>query len=498
MGKDEVEPSDHSPAHAVSLDDFWIFRAEVTNRMYRACVDLGTCTEPEDSPWYAEAARDNGPVSGVTWEQARVYCEWIGGRLPTEAEWELAARGTDGRTYPWGEDKPECDLLNFLGCLDPSVPEAIGKHPLGASPFNALDMAGNISEWVGDWYEQDYYAHSPSSNPTGPESGEERVVRGSSYLSPEEANRLVLRRSQDPSAAEPSTGFRCVIDPGTQRSAPLCNAVGYEPAYYPTYVPRPSPAGQATNFGFYCDAPSQVRGIVKFDFDVYQYAWTHPMDWTPAAPAVQVQMLDQQPDRVEVYGDAIQPGQQVTIEFCFPADLPDPVPIVCPAFYQYDPGSGQCRYGEGYGGEDCLGGLVVEGYGCLWHPMNGQCPPGHYKGDYNGEPVCIPASGPICLDPDLPPAVCPEGLTFHEGNICCESPGPVAPACPSGFTLDAPNAQCVPEPQEWCTSISGTAPLCEPTPTPDKRVGCWIVTVGPPICTYPCPGGVPNNGPCTP
>lgn len=468
MGQDEEEPSDHRPAHTVTVDAFWIFQTEVTNRMYRACVDLGVCTEPAGSAWYTAPEFEDAPVSGVDWNQAKAYCEWIGGRLPTEAEWELAARGTDARTYPWGEDEPTCDLLNLLDCLEPSEPDIVGSYPLGISPYKVGDMAGNISEWVGDWYAEDYYPHSPSNNPTGPEIGEERVVRGSSFASPEESTEIVLRDSQDPLESDPTIGFRCVIDPGARRQAPLCSVVSYMPIWDPAFVLPPFPAGKATSLGFYCaDGPYKVRGVVKFDFDVHAYSQAHALHWSPAAPEVNVTLLPAQPDRAEVYGDAIQPGQLVTITFCFDAELPPPVELTCPHFYKYDPNTGMCKYDLGYGGEQCPWGIVVEGYGCVPIPINGQCPAGYYSADYSGEPVCIPSSGPTCLFPDRPPAICPEGLTFNDDSICCEAPKPVAPTCPSGFTLDAENAQCVPEPSEWCTSISSVAPLCEPTPEPN-------------------------------
>jgi len=473
MGQDEIEPSDHQPAHKVTVDDFWIFQAEVTNRMYRMCVDVGVCTEPAQSPWYGDPGYEKAPVSGVNWDQAKAYCEWIGGRLPTEAEWELAARGTDARTYPWGEDEPTCDLLNFQDCLEPSEPDIVGSYPLGVSPLKVADMAGNVDEWVADWYAEDYYARSPASNPTGPETGEDRVVRGSHYLSPAGDTPIVLRDSLDPLLSDPTIGFRCVLEPGIQRNAPMCSVVSYEPVWDPSFTARPSPAGQATNLGFYCsDGLYKVRGIVKFDFDIYAYSQTHPLHWSPAAPAVSVIMLPAQPDRVEVVGDAIQPGSPVTIEFCFLSDPGQPLELTCPHFYQYDPATGMCEYDLGYGGEQCAGGIVVEGYGCLPSPINGECPAGSYGADYNGEPVCVPIGGPFCLNPDRPPAACPPGLEFNGGNICCESPRAVSPTCPSGFTLEAENAQCVPEPREWCTSISDGAPLCEPTPTPRVKPSC--------------------------
>ena len=495
MGQDEVETSDHSPAHTVTVDPFWIFQVEVTNRMYRACVELGVCTEPTQSPWYADPEFENAPVSGVNWDQAKGYCEWIGGRLPTEAEWELAARGTDARLYPWGEDEPTCDLLNFLGCLEPSEPDAVGSYPLGASPYKVADMAGNISEWVSDWYAEGYYAISPASNPNGPETGEDRVVRGSSYLSLVEETGIILRGSQDPLQSKPTVGFRCVVDPGTQTIAPMCNVLSYEPIWDPSFTARPSPAGAATNLGFYCSEGNfPVRAIVKFDFNIYNQP---PANVSPPEPEVSVTLLEQQPDRVECHGDAIQPGQPVTITFCFESDPPESLELTCPHFYQYNPATGLCEYDLGYGGESCLGGIMVEGYGCLFPPQDGQCPPGHYSASYNGDAVCVPSSGPLCLNPDRPPAVCPEGLVFNEGNICCESPQAVSPTCPSGFTLDAENALCVPEPREWCTTVSDVAPLCEPTPPPQQtncssftdpsacqNAGCtWVLGMaGPGFC----------------
>ena len=495
MGQDEQEPSDHSPAHTVTVDAFWIFQTEVTNRMYRTCVEAGTCDEPAESPWYGDAAHVKAPVSGVKWDQAKAYCEWIGGRLPTEAEWELAARGTDARTYPWGEDEPTCDLLNFLDCLEPSEPDVVGSYPLGVSPFKVADMAGNLNEWVADWYAEDYYAHSPASNPTGPETGEDRVVRGSHYLSPPEDAPIVLRSFLDPLEADPTIGFRCVVEPGAQRIAPLCSVEAYTPIWDPSLSPRPSPEGQATNLGFYCtDDNYKVRGVVKFDFNVFEYTQTTQFRVSP--PGVIVVVESQQPDRGVIFGDPIQPGQEVTIEFCFELDPPQPLALTCPHFYQYNPATSLCEYDLGYGGEQCPGGIVVEGYGCLPSPIDGQCPAGLYNASYNGEPVCVPVAGPLCLNPDRPPAACPPGLEFQEASICCEPPPAVAPGCPLGFTLDAENAQCVGEPREWCTSISGTAPLCEPTPTPAKpscgsfgnqtecqNAGCtWVITVGPGYC----------------
>jgi len=502
MGQDEEEPSDHSPAHTVTLSPYWIYQAEVTNRMYRACVELGVCTEPAQSPWYDDPEYENAPVSSVDWNQAKAYCEWMNLRLPTEAEWELAGRGTDANPYPWSEDEPTCDLLNFLDCLIPSEPDAVQSYPLGLSLYDVADMAGNVSEWMSDWYAEDYYGISPSSNPMGPETGEDRVVRGSSYLSPVEDLEIVRRSSLDPLESEPTIGFRCAAIIGTQTIAPMCSVHSYDPTWDPLFIPRQFPLGNLTSMYFIC-FDNGIEAVIGTDFELLGLP-EEGYFMVPSSPQGDVTcglLSDDEPFKLACNGDAIQPGLPVTITLCWFPPSPEAVEPICPHLYQYNPATSLCEYGLGYGGEECLGGITVEGYGCLFPPQDDQCPAGSFSASYNGEPVCVPASGPICLNPDRPPAACPEGLVFNEGNICCEYPPDVSSVCPSGFTLDAENALCVPEPTEWCTSITNDVPLCAPAgepPPPEQATGCWISTLGPPTCAYPCPEGVPNNGPCTP
>ena len=187
MGSDTGEVEE-KPAHTVDLDAFWIDKTEVTNKMYALCVAAGSCKEREPdskksssrSSYYGNSDFDNYPVINVSWIDAKAYCEWAGRRLPTEAEWEKAARGRDGRTYPWGNDIANSNLLNY-GYSDSRDTTEVGKYPSGASPYGALDMAGNVWEWVNDWYDANYYTSSPSSNPQGPASGQERVLRGGSW-----------------------------------------------------------------------------------------------------------------------------------------------------------------------------------------------------------------------------------------------------------------------------------------------------------------------------
>jgi formylglycine-generating enzyme required for sulfatase activity len=205
MGIDEGFENE-SPEHSVYVDDFWIYKSEVSNKQFRKCIDADICAgNPEDYP------RDNFPAVNINWYQAQAYCQWTGGRLPTEAEWEKAARGTDGQTYPWGESSTNCDLANYSACVGSSMP--LGSYPDGVSPYGALDMVGNVWEWVADWYEADYYNQENNTiNPQGPEESGKKVLRGGSWGSSIWTTRATSRNWFHPDFSSIAIGFRCVHD----------------------------------------------------------------------------------------------------------------------------------------------------------------------------------------------------------------------------------------------------------------------------------------------
>lgn len=217
---DPVHPhiTSEMPRHEVSLSSYLIDIHEVTLEAFLACVDAGACDPPGEN-WeecnVLTAGHDDHPVDCVTWDQGNDYCSWAGKRLPTEAEWEYAARGADERIYPWGNQPPDCSLANLhfnevAGCGTVDT-YAVGSLPAGQSPFGVMDMCGNVAEFVADYFSTTYYAESPDSNPTGPRSGDTRVLRGGGYNFPLDGwiMRASSRTSFDSVTPSPQIGFRC-------------------------------------------------------------------------------------------------------------------------------------------------------------------------------------------------------------------------------------------------------------------------------------------------
>ncbi len=242
MGSNDGEVYE-TPVHYVYLDAFWIDQTEVTNAMYASCVNAGVCQPPSNfssstrNSYYGNSQYGNYPVIYVDWNQADAYCEWTGGHLPTEAEWEKAARGTDARTYPWGNDfsckngnfDDESKLSSYVipggkNCDGYEDTSPVGAFASGLSPYGAFDMAGNVWEWVADYYHQYYYEMSTTANPRGPDSGSYRVVRGGSWYDGDFFERSTYRGGSKPTFSDLGIGFRCV------RSADSTSAVINTPA----------------------------------------------------------------------------------------------------------------------------------------------------------------------------------------------------------------------------------------------------------------------------
>ncbi len=214
MGSQAGDP-DEQPAHRVYLDAYYMDKFEVTVGMYDAFLKAAGMDPPPDWEIMNKAQHQRRPVVNVDWADAATYCKWAGKRLPTEAEWEKAARGTDGRTYPWGNDPPTRLHANYgkekwndHGALVP-----VGALDDGKSPYGIYDMAGNVWEWTSDWYDKSYYRNSPAQNPKGAASGETKVVRGGSWFKVPQDLRSASRVDGKRSGRLSGNGFRCAKTP---------------------------------------------------------------------------------------------------------------------------------------------------------------------------------------------------------------------------------------------------------------------------------------------
>lgn len=228
MGADaSVDIASVKPRHKVYLDGYWIYKTEVTVAQFQHFCTVTGYPMPKAPPW---GWIDNHPIINIRWKDAAAYAKWAGASLPTEAQWEKAARGTDGRIFPWGNDwdpkKLHCANTTISSGLrireklketDHTVP--VGSYPAGASPYSCLDMAGNAREWCIDWYDEKYYHHSPSRNPQGPKSIDDmtedrRVMRGGSWFTPRKPVHFTTYQRTSGYSFYPTevNGFRCVVN----------------------------------------------------------------------------------------------------------------------------------------------------------------------------------------------------------------------------------------------------------------------------------------------
>jgi formylglycine-generating enzyme required for sulfatase activity len=206
------------PQHKVLLAAYAIGKYPITCREYQAFVQ--DSLHPAPQGWSGSqypAGKAEHPVVYVSWDDAQAYCAWLSAktgkryRLPSEAEWEKAARGTDGRIYPWG-NQFEAGRANYNTAGTTSVGQF---SPQGDSPYGCVDMSGNVYEWVNDWFAGDYYSSSPGNNPTGPINGSYKVLRGGSWCNSLDSLRVADRRHGNLAWGGYSTGFRCAVTPGS-------------------------------------------------------------------------------------------------------------------------------------------------------------------------------------------------------------------------------------------------------------------------------------------
>lgn len=261
---DDKAQEQEKPPHKVYLDACYIYKYEVTNKQFGKFVaETGYKAEGNWEKWVTSGT-DNYPVVMVSWNDAAAYCKWAGVKLPTEAQWEKAARGSDERIYPWGSswDPSLCGNKNtphkqiegkvrYLFEKTGILP--VGFFPDGASPYGVMDMAGNVREWCSDWFKDEYYQESPDKNPSGPEQGEDKVLRGGSFFGEIAACRSTAREDNEPSSNDTDYGFRCVWEPGS----PFPSSIPKKGIVKEAEVMSPSPPPESP------PPPPDVTGLKK-------------------------------------------------------------------------------------------------------------------------------------------------------------------------------------------------------------------------------------------
>jgi len=444
-------------------------------------------------------------VVGVDWLQASEYCSYIESRLPTEAEWEFAARGNEDTTYPWGEDKPTCGLLNYNDCLTPSTPEDVRQYDAGASEFEAMDLAGNVSEWVNDWYAEDYYTDTAVSNPVGPIDGTQKVYRGGAYNSQQEEIISFSRFAEDPNNHAANRGFRCVLlgdynDGSTKKVPRQCSvlAIGVTQADsgptitpYPCSPPEISAVCNLSNNGVAHTALGAKQSSCGTDTSLWLGINNQELDCDFAANSsggISYGCID--PSLIQ--------GVEVNVDYCQSGTISLPA-AECPAGYHLA-ASGFCvPKGEWMEEAPCAPNYEEIDGMCFPDPkFFGGCPIGYYSSlfefktgkDWACAPLdaqCLmPGSKLKCKQP-----LCPEGQTYDQANDCCDAPDKLKSICPIGLQK-VENKQlnisyCLVGllSEMGCGSMTVKVPYCPtltPTATPVKSVNCYHLPSGALVC----------------
>jgi formylglycine-generating enzyme required for sulfatase activity len=439
-----------APVRTVAVDGFWMYQTKVTNRMYAQCVSVGSCSAPTEElggPVYSNPEYANHPIVGVNWDQAQAYCSWAQGQLPTEAQWEKAARGTDGRTYPWGNDNPACDLLNLGYCSGRT--SEVDAFSDGVSPYGLYDMAGNLFEWVSDWYGEAYYSSAPTTNPTGPESGQYRSIRGSSFETDFDQAESAIRHFGAQVYHSRDLGFRCAVA-APQLVAPYCQLA----AYIPTGIivangcelPVTRVAGQ------YCVAGNSYATVEL------------PADATyEAARALKCEEAIVDGQRILTCLGPLAKESTNEITVCNPTCSNSPnitgATPTCDPGYTLDPATGACNYAPiapQVSVAGCPVGYVLAERGgvqscVIGTNANGQCPAGLYFDGLASR--CVAPTGSVDApyginDPALAAgsyAGCAAGFSYNDTFQCCQAvSGGTYPGCSPGYTFNAELGACSP------------------------------------------------------
>jgi formylglycine-generating enzyme required for sulfatase activity len=359
--------SQDSTQHEVYLDDFWVYLTKVTNQQYALCVQAGVCTPPDSSNalTYFDLSRQNDPVVGVNFAQAQTYCTFVNGRLPTEAEWEMVARGPEGNVYPWGNTMPQCNLANYQECIGTTT--SVTDNLAGRSYYGGMQFAGNAQEWVADWYGASYYTNSVPENPAGPSTGQMRSIRGSSYDSPRDELEAAIRGFADPNESRSDLGFRCVVE-DPEYFAPFCEVA-------PVVNTEQASASQECPEVSISQMPYCISNIAttRITFEGPQGATVDSGDCVPGGTPGQYTC--QEPGLVSITAGCV---------------IDNPVEIVCPLNYS------------------------LEGNKCVANGDPGECMPG-WKYDTGSR--CCSASLDSGKD-DLAP-LCPVGSFFDDASQVC-------------------------------------------------------------------------------
>ncbi len=481
MGKESYDQADFAPFHEVTLTAFWIQQAEVTNQQYAQCVSDGKCSPPmqelEIPYWYENEYDGNHPVVGVTWFQAREYCTYIRSRLPSEAEWEAAARGSERKTFPWGGDKPDCNYANFKGCLVPAEPLDIRSYDFGASDFFVLDMAGNVREWVADWYGKDYYQSSPELDPLGPLDGRKRVYRGGSYRSSAEEMATYLRNALEPEKQASDLGFRCVLDgdplkvTALQPAQPCTLLSGNDPAQIqPTSTPFPCSAASVSGF---CQL---LSGKPSYGIEIFQSGCRdnnlYSMTGNSQPLSCSISQLSDGGNKFHCTFPGMGQGIKVNINYCNVLEVPQ-VDITCPLGYQLDQHSRQCELiNAKLPTPPCPKGYQeVTSIGCLpvYDPADSGCPIGYYSIETPSGYVCMPLNK--CQFPSgsdsCANTACEVGQKYDPFDNCCASADSPKRTCASYLIYNPDQNSCLSPDlfSKKCNSTLAKIPYC-PTLTP--------------------------------